>query len=66
MDPVKIKIYGSRGKVDSMKKVAELEEAGKNKMRESVKGLLLVGQMFSLTISSFTTFLSPSLLIMVL
>mmetsp|Transcript_604 Transcript_604/g.764 ORF Transcript_604/g.764 Transcript_604/m.764 type:complete len:318 (+) Transcript_604:789-1742(+) len=34
MDTDKIKIYGSRVKVDSMTKVAEIEEAEKNKMRQ--------------------------------
>jgi T-complex protein 1 subunit beta len=33
MDTDKIKIYGSRVRVDSMMKVAEIEEAEKQKMR---------------------------------
>jgi T-complex protein 1 subunit beta len=33
MDTDKIKIYGSRVRVDSMLKVAEIEEAEKDKMR---------------------------------
>ena len=33
MDTDKIKIYGSRVRVDAMSKVAEIEEAEKDKMR---------------------------------
>jgi len=36
MDTDKIKIYGSRVRVDSMAKVAEIEEAERDKMREKV------------------------------
>jgi T-complex protein 1 subunit beta len=36
MDTDKIKIYGSRVRVDSMAKVAEIEEAEKQKMRNKV------------------------------
>jgi len=36
MDYDKIKIYGTRVKVDSMEKVAEIEAAEKLKMREKV------------------------------
>lgn len=36
MDTDKIKIYGSRVRVDSMLKVAEIEEAEKDKMRQKV------------------------------
>lgn len=37
MDTDKVKIYGSRIKVDSTGKLAELERAEKNKMKEKVK-----------------------------
>ena len=40
MDTDKIKIYGSRVKVDSMLKVAEIEEAEKNKMRNKCKKII--------------------------
>jgi T-complex protein 1 subunit beta len=40
MDTDKIKIYGSRVKVDSMMKVAEIEEAEKDKMRNKVKKII--------------------------
>jgi len=37
MDTDKIKVFGSRIKVDSIAKVAELEQAEKDKMKEKVK-----------------------------
>ena len=40
MDSDKIKIYGSRVRVDSMAKVAEIEEAEKNKMRNKCKKII--------------------------
>merc|ERR1711871_312829 len=40
MDTDKIKIYGSRVKVDSMAKVAEIEEAEKEKMRNKCKKII--------------------------
>ena len=40
MDTDKIKIYGSRVKVDSMTKVAEIEEAEKNKMKEKCEKII--------------------------
>jgi T-complex protein 1 subunit beta len=40
MDTDKIKIYGSRVKVDSMTKVAEIEEAEKSKMRNKCKKII--------------------------
>lgn len=43
MDTDKIKIYGSRVKVDSMSKVAEIEEAEKDKMREKCEKIAKFG-----------------------
>jgi len=43
MDTDKIKIYGSRVKVDSMNKVAEIEEAEKNKMRQKCEKIIAHG-----------------------
>jgi T-complex protein 1 subunit beta len=40
MDTDKIKIYGSRVRVDSMTKVAEIEEAEKDKMRNKCKKII--------------------------
>ncbi|CAM9898861.1 unnamed protein product [Ectocarpus sp. 12 AP-2014] len=40
MDTDKIKIYGSRVRVDSMNKVAEIEEAEKDKMRKKCKKIV--------------------------
>jgi T-complex protein 1 subunit beta len=40
MDYDKIKIYGSRVKVDSMDKVAEIEQAEKDKMKRKVEKIL--------------------------
>lgn len=40
MDTDKIKIYGSRVRVDSMSKVAEIEEAEKDKMRNKCKKII--------------------------
>jgi len=40
MDTDKIKIYGSRVRVDSMAKVAEIEEAEKDKMRNKCKKIV--------------------------
>ncbi|KAA3488991.1 T-complex protein 1 subunit beta [Gossypium australe] len=40
MDTDKVKIYGARVRVDSMSKVAEIEGAEKEKMREKVKKIL--------------------------
>nr|GMC54615.1 T-complex protein 1 subunit beta [Ipomoea batatas] len=40
MDTDKVKIYGARVRVDSMAKVAELETAEKNKMREKVEKII--------------------------
>jgi T-complex protein 1 subunit beta len=40
MDTDKIKIYGSRVRVDSMAKVAEIEEAEKDKMRAKCKKII--------------------------
>jgi T-complex protein 1 subunit beta len=40
MDTDKIKIFGSRIKVDSMAKVAELELAEKEKMKDKVNHIL--------------------------
>ena len=41
MDYDKIKIYGTKVKVDSMEKVAEIEEAEKEKMRAKVEKIAL-------------------------
>ncbi len=43
MDTDKIKIYGSRVKVDSMSKVAEIEEAEKQKMRNKCEKIMSHG-----------------------
>lgn len=43
MDTDKIKIYGSRVRVDSMLKVAEIEESEKKKMRDKVERILAHG-----------------------
>jgi len=43
MDTDKIKIYGSRVKVDSMNKVAEIEEAEKDKMRKKCEKIIAHG-----------------------
>lgn len=43
MDTDKIKIYGSRVKVDSMNKVAEIEEAEKDKMRQKCEKIIAHG-----------------------
>jgi len=43
MDTDKIKIYGSRVKVDSMNKVAEIEEAEKGKMRKKCEKIIAHG-----------------------
>lgn len=43
MDTDKIKIFGSRIKVDSMAKVAELELAEKEKMKDKVDKILAHG-----------------------
>jgi len=43
MDTDKIKIYGSRVRVDSMAKVAEIEEAEKDKMRTKVNKIISHG-----------------------
>jgi len=40
MDYDKIKIYGTKVKVDSMDKVAEIEEAEKSKMKQKVDKIL--------------------------
>eukprot|EP01084_Bolivina_argentea_P035344 65577_1 len=40
MDTDKIKIYGSRVRVDSMAKVAEIEEAERDKMRHKCKNII--------------------------
>lgn len=40
MDTDKVKILGSKVKVDSVMKVAEIEEAEKNKMRKKVEKIL--------------------------
>jgi len=40
MDYDKIKIYGTKVKVDSMDKVAEIEEAEKKKMKTKVEKIL--------------------------
>ena len=40
MDTDKIKIYGSRVRVDSMAKVAEIEEAERDKMRTKVEKII--------------------------
>ncbi|KAJ8435149.1 hypothetical protein Cgig2_018977 [Carnegiea gigantea] len=40
MDTDKVKIYGARVRVDSMAKVAEIESAEKEKMREKVKKII--------------------------
>ncbi|KAH9605298.1 hypothetical protein KSS87_009180 [Heliosperma pusillum] len=40
MDTDKVKIYGARVRVDSMAKVAEIEGAEKDKMREKVKKII--------------------------
>ena len=40
MDYDKIKIFGTRVKVDSMDKVAEIEEAEKQKMKKKVEKIL--------------------------
>lgn len=40
MDTDKIKIYGSRVKVDSLDKVADIEQAERNKMRHKVEKIL--------------------------
>ena len=41
LDYDKIKIYGTKVKVDSMEKVAEIEEAEKEKMRAKVEKIAL-------------------------
>jgi len=43
MDTDKIKIYGSRVRVDSMNKVAEIEEAEKDKMRQKCEKIIAHG-----------------------
>jgi T-complex protein 1 subunit beta len=43
MDTDKIKIYGSRVRVDSMNKVAEIEEAEKDKMRQKCDKIIAHG-----------------------
>ncbi|KAL2645513.1 hypothetical protein R1flu_013100 [Riccia fluitans] len=43
MDTDKIKIYGARVRVDAMSKVAEIEAAEKNKMKEKVEKILAHG-----------------------
>lgn len=43
MDTDKIKIYGSRVKVDSMTKVAEIEDAEKDKMRQKCEKIIAHG-----------------------
>ena len=43
MDTDKIKIYGSRVRVDSMNKVAEIEEAEKDKMRQKCEKIVKHG-----------------------
>lgn len=43
MDTDKVKIYGARVRVDSMAKVAEIEGAEKDKMREKVKKIISHG-----------------------
>jgi len=43
MDTDKIKIYGSRVKVDSMTKVAEIEEAEKDRMRQKCEKIMSHG-----------------------
>lgn len=43
MDTDKVKIYGARVRVDSMSKVAEIEGAEKEKMREKVQKILAHG-----------------------
>jgi T-complex protein 1 subunit beta len=43
MDTDKIKIYGSRVQVDSLTKVAEIEQAEKNKMRNKVEKIVAHG-----------------------
>lgn len=43
MDTDKIKIYGSRVRVDSMNKVAEIEEAEKDKMRQKCEKIVAHG-----------------------
>merc|ERR1719284_2304541 len=40
MDTDKIKIYGSRVRVESLGKVAEIEEAERNKMRNKCKKII--------------------------
>ncbi len=48
MDSDKIKIYGSRVRVDSMLKVAEIEEAEKMKMKAKVQKIL--GKVLDVTV----------------
>jgi T-complex protein 1 subunit beta len=43
MDTDKIKIYGSRVRVDSMAKVAEIEDAEKQKMKNKVNKIISHG-----------------------
>jgi T-complex protein 1 subunit beta len=43
MDTDKVKIYGARVRVDSMSKVAEIESAEKQKMREKVQKIISHG-----------------------
>jgi T-complex protein 1 subunit beta len=43
MDTDKIKVFGSRVKVDSVSKVAELEIAEKEKMKEKVEKIVKHG-----------------------
>ena len=40
MDTDKVKILGSKVKVDSVMKIAEIEEAEKNKMKRKVEKIL--------------------------
>ena len=55
MDNDKVKIMGSKVKVDSIMKVAEIEEAEKVKMKKKVNKILLTSLMSSSTGSSSTT-----------
>ncbi|KAF5956073.1 hypothetical protein HYC85_008929 [Camellia sinensis] len=43
MDADKVKIYGARVRVDSMSRVAEIEGAKKEKMREKVQKIIALG-----------------------
>lgn len=60
MDADKIKIFGSRVRTESMAKVAEIEQAEKEKMKTKCKKIIDHGSMSSSIASSSTTYPSRS------